>query len=64
MIRLSESFVINEQVSKKCFKLLSPSGIFDFHQKLITRHGGAIGNYPDSLGRAESIKKLLPELAK
>jgi|GEM_PF-2064177 len=40
---------------KKRFKLLSPSDIFDFHQKLITRHGGANGNYPDSLVRAESI---------
>ena len=40
---------------KKRFKLLSPSDIFGFHEKLIARHGGAKGNYPDSSGRAESI---------
>ena len=34
---------------KKRFKLLSPSDIFDFHEKLIARHGGSKGNYPDSL---------------
>ncbi|MCB8815337.1 type II toxin-antitoxin system death-on-curing family toxin [Desulfosporosinus shakirovi] len=40
---------------KKRFNNLLPREILDFHDKLIARHGGAKGHYPDSLGKAESI---------
>jgi len=40
---------------KKRFELISPDDILDFHGKLIKKHGGTIGEYPDSFNRADSI---------